>query len=164
VGARLAALLVDAGSEVMVADVDESRCNKLAERIGASVIPVADCLSVDADVISPCALGGILKHDAVDAMQARVVCGAANNQLLTEDVTVLLQAKEIFYVPDFVANAGGVIGGLQIDCNYTAAESNARVQGIYDKVLKVAELANSRNCTTDQAAHQLARAFIGEQE
>jgi valine dehydrogenase (NAD+) len=61
------------------------------------------------DVYAPCALGATLTEDTVAALQARLVCGAANNQLLHQGVGRDLAARDILWVPDFVANAGGLI-------------------------------------------------------
>lgn len=62
------------------------------------------------DVFAPNALGGVLNPDTIPMLKTKVVCGAANNQLLddTRD-DALLEARGIVYVPDFVANRMGIV-------------------------------------------------------
>ena len=157
VGSRLCDLLSEAGCRLTVADVDAERCAATASRHAATVVPVSEVLSEDVDVLSPCALGSVLSDETVPTIRARVVCGAANNQLATPGVAKLLAERGIVYVPDFVANAGGVIGGLGVSFSYSEAEKNARIEGIYDSAVKILEMAVSSKTTTNDAAENLAR-------
>ncbi|MPS70149.1 MULTISPECIES: Leu/Phe/Val dehydrogenase [Novosphingobium] len=109
VGAHLCDLLAEAGARLVVADIDPARCARIAEKHGASIVPVSEISGVAADVFAPCALGGVLDAATVSALQAQIVCGAANNQLSSEDVAGLLLERGLVYVPDYVANAGGII-------------------------------------------------------
>ena len=108
VGGRLAELLAEGGARLVLADIDERR-RELADRLGAEWTDPASALTADVDVLAPCALGGVLDDDTVPQMRARVIAGAANNQLAHEGVGELLAARGILWVPDFVANAGGVV-------------------------------------------------------
>nr|WP_245272390.1 hypothetical protein [Xanthobacter sp. 126] len=63
----------------------------------------------DVHLFAPCALGAGLNQVTIPQMRARLVAGAANNQLATEADAALLHERGILYVPDFVANAGGII-------------------------------------------------------
>ena len=106
VGAVLVDLLVDAGASVVVADVDRER----AAALGVRVVDPDDVYDEQGDVFAPCALGGVLTADRVrDRLRCRVVCGAANNQLLDDAADVALFGRGIVYAPDFVVNAGGII-------------------------------------------------------
>ena len=108
VGGRLAELLAEAGAELVLADIDERR-RELADRLGARWTDPESALTADVDVLAPCALGGVLSGDTVPQLRARAIAGAANNQLAAEAVGELLAARGILWVPDFVANAGGVV-------------------------------------------------------
>ena len=66
-------------------------------------------LRAEADVLVPCALGGVLDRETVPRLQAPVIVGAANNQLAEDAVADELAARGILWAPDFVANAGGII-------------------------------------------------------
>jgi leucine dehydrogenase len=110
VGAGLVSLLADAGATVTVADVDRARaeaCAAAAERVEA--VPVDGFLARELDVIAPCAMGELIAADDVAGLRCRVVAGAANNPLVDRDAAVALHDAGILYVPDFVANCGGIV-------------------------------------------------------
>ncbi len=67
-------------------------------------------LFADADVVSPCATGGVLNDDTIGKIKARVVCGGANNQLKEEEKHAqMLHEAGVAYVPDFLANRMGIV-------------------------------------------------------
>ncbi|MEI9851470.1 MAG: hypothetical protein WDN24_12265 [Sphingomonas sp.] len=81
VGYRLCRLLHEAGARLIVADPRDGVADRAAAELGASVVPAAELLDVPADIVAPCALGGVLTPDSAARLQAAVVCGGANNQL-----------------------------------------------------------------------------------
>jgi leucine dehydrogenase len=97
------------GARVSVADIDEAKAKKLAERSGGKVVSPDEILALDADVLSPCALGAILDEETIPQLRVPVVAGAANNQLATPEDGERLHARKILYAPDYVINAGGII-------------------------------------------------------
>jgi leucine dehydrogenase len=104
--ARLAAAQ---GARLSIADVDQARAQKLAAETSGAVVDPADILSLEADVVSPCALGAILSEGSIARLNTPVVAGGANNQLATAEDGRRLQARGILYAPDYVINAGGII-------------------------------------------------------
>ncbi len=109
VGARLSALLRQRGAEVVLADVDRERVEAVAAATGASVRTPEDLFCADLDVLAPCARGGTVTAANVSTLRARVLCGAANNILESDAIANSLAVAGIIYVPDFLANAGGII-------------------------------------------------------
>lgn len=97
------------GAKMSIADVDSERAQKLAAETGGTVIDPANILALEADVVSPCALGAILTEESIAALKAPIVAGGANNQLKTPEDGRRLQARGILYAPDYVINAGGII-------------------------------------------------------
>jgi leucine dehydrogenase len=97
------------GAKLSIADIDEAKARKLADKVSGKVVPTDDILSLEADVLSPCALGAILDESTIPALKAPVVAGAANNQLATEEDGERLRERGILYAPDYVINAGGII-------------------------------------------------------
>lgn len=97
------------GAKLSIADVDESKARKLADRAGGTVVSPGAILSLEADVLSPCALGAILDEATIPELKVPVVAGGANNQLATPKDGERLQARGILYAPDYVINAGGII-------------------------------------------------------
>jgi len=97
------------GARLSIADVDEAKARKLADKSGGKVVSPDEILSLEADVLSPNALGAILTEESVAALKVPVVAGGANNQLATPEDGQRLHARGILYAPDYVINAGGII-------------------------------------------------------
>jgi glutamate dehydrogenase/leucine dehydrogenase len=68
-----------------------------------------DIHDIATDVYMPCALGGTVTPDFIKTFKSKAICGGANNQLGTTDHGKILHEEGILYVPDYLANAGGVI-------------------------------------------------------
>jgi valine dehydrogenase (NAD+) len=110
VGSALAARLADAGAEVVGCDIDEDCCERVAAEHGIAIAPSAQAiLASELDVLAPCAAGGLIDEALANALDCRVVAGAANNPLTGRAVARTLMEREILYVPDFLANCGGLI-------------------------------------------------------
>ena len=97
------------GAKLSIADVDETKARKLADRAGGKVVSADEILSLEADVLSPCALGAIFDETTIPQLKVPVIAGGANNQLATPEDGQRLQARGILYAPDYVINAGGII-------------------------------------------------------
>jgi glutamate dehydrogenase/leucine dehydrogenase len=110
VGSALAARLSDAGAEVIACDLDTGRCQRVSEERGLTPAPSAEAvLATELDVLAPCATGGLIDDAIARSIDCRVVAGAANNPLTSREVARVLRSREILYVPDFLANCGGLI-------------------------------------------------------
>jgi glutamate dehydrogenase/leucine dehydrogenase len=110
VGGALAAKLAEAGAHVIGCDLDAGRCACLASDHGIEVAPSAEAiLAMELDVLAPCAAGGMIDDALAHSIDCRVVAGAANNPLTDRRVARTLMEREIVYVPDFLANCGGLI-------------------------------------------------------
>jgi leucine dehydrogenase len=97
------------GAQLSIADVDPAKAQKLADATGGKVVPPDDILTLEADVLSPNALGAIFTEQSIAALKVPVVAGGANNQLATPEDGERLHARGILYAPDYVINAGGII-------------------------------------------------------
>ncbi|MEU5272952.1 Glu/Leu/Phe/Val dehydrogenase dimerization domain-containing protein [Streptomyces hygroscopicus] len=131
VGTHLVALLLEEGAEVTVADASEAAVARLLER-QPGVTVRHSVLNAPVDVYAPCALGATLTPSSVGTIRASIVCGAANNQLLDSSVARLLQGRGITWVPDYVANAGGLIQVAGEIGDRTADEVRSGIAGIAD--------------------------------
>ena len=110
VGGRLAARLADAGARVVACDLDDGRCKQFASGHGAEIAPSAEAiLGLELDVLAPCAAGGLIDDALARSIDVHVVAGAANNPLTSRKVARTLMGRGILYVPDFLANCGGLI-------------------------------------------------------
>ncbi len=97
------------GARLSIADVDTARAQELANVTDGKVVDPAEIMTLEADVLSPCALGAILTEQSIAALSAPIVAGGANNQLATPGDGARVQARGILYAPDYVINAGGII-------------------------------------------------------
>jgi leucine dehydrogenase len=97
------------GARLSIADVDRTRAESLAAETGGTVVTPDDILYLEADVVSPCALGAILTEQTIGRLNTPIVAGGANNQLATAADGRRLHARGILYAPDYVINAGGII-------------------------------------------------------
>lgn len=124
VGGALVAELSARGAEVVVADVDPLRARAVTSLPRVRSAEVAELLAERLDVLAPCARGGVLTRETVGDLQAGIVCGAANNILEHDGLAAVLHAAGVLYVPDFVANAGGIVqvGGEHLGWSEEAIE------------------------------------------
>lgn len=161
VGSHLTALLLKDGARVVVADVNGSAVVALCEK-HREINVVADVFELvrsDLDVFAPCALGGALDDATVQALTAKVVCGAANNQLVVEGAGGTAQAlmnRGITYAPDFLVNAGGVIQVSDELHGFSFARAKHRTEGIFEATASVLRLSGEKGTSPAEAADHLA--------
>ena len=156
VGRYLAQELHEAGAGLVVCDIDPAKTARVAKATGAKVIEPDAIYSADADIFSPCALGGILNDETIPLLRVEVVAGGANNQLLEERHGDALEARGILYAPDYVANAGGVINVYGEVEGWDAQHALDKADDIYDTVLRVFEIAEAYKIPTYEAADRVA--------
>jgi glutamate dehydrogenase/leucine dehydrogenase len=161
VGAALARLLARVGARVAVSDVDGARAASLAAETGATVIAPDEALSQPCDVLAPCALGGVLTPASVAVLRCRWVVGSANNQLSCDEVADRLAERDIGYVPDFVANAGGLISVGEELTGWEAEIVATAVERIGEAVGELIETAREDDVTPLAAAVERARERLG---
>jgi leucine dehydrogenase len=153
VGGKLARLLLEAGSTVLVTDVDEER----ARATGATMVTAEEALETECDVYAPCALGATLNAETIPKLRCRIVAGGANNQLATPEDGERLRAAGILHAPDFLINAGGAMHGIGLEqLGWDADELERRVAGIGDTLARLYEQADAEGITTSEAAERLA--------
>jgi leucine dehydrogenase len=155
VGFLLARELHGIGARLVVTDLDAGRVRKTAEATGARAVELEEVFGVEADVFAPCALGGILNPETVPRLRVEIVAGAANNQLRDPEDGDRLQERDILYVPDYVANAGGVISGCAELLGWKEDAVKDRLERIYDTVLAVLRLAGEQGVPPHAAADRL---------
>jgi leucine dehydrogenase len=158
VGSELAKRLAKAGAKLVLADIDPAK-RELADRLGARWQDPTAALLADVDVMAPCALGGTIDEVNVGLIAARVVCGAANNQLAHDGLADDLAARGILYAPDYIVNAGGIVNiSVEFDQGgYDAAEARRRVDGIESTMATILDEAAADGNTPLAAADRLAR-------
>jgi leucine dehydrogenase len=114
-------------------------------------------MSIEADVLAPCALGAVLNDETVPALRCRIVAGAANNQLTEDRVADMLAARGVLWAPDFVANAGGIINiSVELAGRYEPGRARRRVSAIGDTLGEIFAQADASGATPLSIAIELA--------
>ncbi|MDO0930424.1 GNAT family N-acetyltransferase [Streptomyces sp. DG2A-72] len=156
VGAELARLLAAEGAALTVTDIEPDK-QKISDELGALWRSPDEILAADVDIVVPAALGSTLTRRTAEDLRCRAVVGPANNQLATPDVADLLHHRDIIWVPDYVASAGGVINAISTELHRVSAdEAHARVRAIEDTVDDLLDTAQRHGQTPAQAAGELA--------
>ncbi|MFT6556576.1 Leu/Phe/Val dehydrogenase [Sneathiella sp.] len=156
VGYGLCRHLKDAGAQLVVADIYDQSVNRAVQELGAKAVSVKDILSQDVDVLAPCALGAILNDDTIPTLKAKVVAGAANNQLAESKHGAMLRNRNILYAPDYAINAGGIIIISHEGPLFDRKSAMDQVAGIYNTALRIFERADQDNRPTAEVADMLA--------
>jgi glutamate dehydrogenase/leucine dehydrogenase len=161
VGSALAGELAAAGAEVIACDLEPARSARFVERHGGRAVPSAEALlSLELDVLAPCAAGGLLDAATARAIDCRVVAGAANNPLTSPTVARVLADRGVLYVPDFLANCGGLIH-VEADWRGATAELvRERIAAAMEHLDHVLEAAAAEGSTPLEVAERLALARI----
>ena len=162
VGGGLARLLAADGARLTLADVNAGRASALADELGAQTAAADTILGIEADVVSPNALGAILTPASIEALRTKVVAGGANNQLETQAEGAALQARGILYAPDYVINAGGIINvGLEYLGQGDRAEVETRIARIPERLIEVWDESDRTGAPASDVADSIARRLIG---
>ncbi|HEX4389631.1 MAG TPA: Glu/Leu/Phe/Val dehydrogenase dimerization domain-containing protein [Steroidobacteraceae bacterium] len=158
VGYHLCGLLAAEGARLSVADVRPATVARVVDEHRARAVSPEHVLTEDVDVLAPCALGAVLDAQSIPRLRARIVAGAANNQLAHgEDGGTLLSAG-ILYAPDYVINAGGIISvAHEYYGGATEAHVLADIQGIPVRLTEIFERARRENRATNLVADEMAR-------
>jgi leucine dehydrogenase len=159
VGTVLARRLAASGANLLVSDIDPSRCTR-AERLGASWVDPEAVVLADCDVLAPCALGGTVNESNLDALRCQIICGAANNVLADESLAQRLEQRGIVYAPDFIANAGGLIHVYADLHGYDASRVDDLVDSIGETMQQVLADAEEADTTPLAAARALAQSRL----
>lgn len=162
VGHHLVEHLLADGAGVVVTDVAEAAVRRVAvAHPEVRIVADTDALVASAlDVYAPCALGDALTDDVVETLSAKIVCGAANNQLAHPGVEKLLAGRGILYAPDYCVNAGGLIQVADELQGFSFERAKQRATKIFDTTREVFRLAAADDVPPAVAADRLAEQRI----
>lgn len=157
--ARLAAA---EGARLSIADVDAARAHALAAQTDGDVVPADTFLTLECDVMSPCALGAILTEVTIAQLNTPIVAGGANNQLATPQDGGRLAARNILYAPDYVINAGGIINvSTEFLDDGDASLVRQRIDAIPDRLERIWTEAAATGTNPAAVADAMAQKLIG---
>ena len=161
VGETLVKYITEEGGQVIINDINEERLEILSKKYNAHVVLGKDIYGLDVDIYAPCALGATINDTTIHQLKAKVIAGAANNQLADEiKHGRILKEKGISYAPDFLINAGGIINVYAELEGYGKEEIKSKTENIYNTTLAIFELSKKENISTHRAAFNIAQQRI----
>ncbi|MDQ3159983.1 MAG: leucine dehydrogenase, partial [Pseudomonadota bacterium] len=160
VGMEFVKLLKERGAKIFVTDINKGLVERAVSEFGAEAVGLDEIYDVPADVYSPCALGGTVNEATLPRLKAKVICGAANNQLSNNAIGDEVAKRGILYAPDYAVNAGGVMNvSLEID-GYNRERAMRMMRTIYHNLARIYEIAERDGIPTYMAADRLAEERI----
>lgn len=160
VGMEFVKLLRERGAKIFVTDINKELVERAVSEYGAEAVGLDEIYDVPADVYSPCALGGTINEHTLPRLKAKIICGAANNQLANNEAGEEVQKRGILYAPDYAVNAGGVMNvSLEID-GYNRERAMRMMRTIYHNLGRIYEISARDNIPTYLAADRLAEERI----
>jgi leucine dehydrogenase len=155
VGYHLCKELHAAGAKLTVADVDPLKAERAHREFGAKLVPLEGIFAVDCDVFAPCALGSAMNDETIPHLKARIVAGAANNQLALPRHGDDLHARGILYAPDYAINAGGLINVALEVVGYDEKKAREKTLLIHDTIAEIVERSEKLKAPTYKVADML---------
>lgn len=160
VGYHLVKALREGGAKVFVTDINDQRIEQLVDEYGAEPVPMSQIYDVEANVFSPCALGGVINEDTLPRLRCEIVAGGANNQLESEELGMELDRRGILYAPDYAVNAGGLLNSASELSGYNEQRALQNIERIYGIIKRILDLSRKEGMPTLQAANRLAQERI----
>ena len=156
VGFELARRLKAAGAELWVTDLHREPLVRAAKELGVTAVAPDAIFGLDVDVFAPCALGAVINDETVPQLKAKIVAGAANNQLAEARHGMELMRRGILYAPDYIINAGGIIDIYHERIGYERAAAMRHIEAIHDNLLEVFARARKEERPTGEVADVIA--------
>lgn len=152
--------LHEEGAKLIVTDINKEAVERAVAEFGARAVDPDDIYSQECDIYAPCALGATINDDTIPQLKAKVIAGAANNQLKETRHGDQIHDMGIVYAPDYVINAGGVINVADELYGYNSERALKKVEGIYGNIERVLEISKRDHIPTYLAADRLAEERI----
>jgi leucine dehydrogenase len=160
VGMEFVRLLREQNAKVWVTDINQDLVKRAVEDYGAEAVGLDEIYDVPADVYAPCALGGTVNASTLPRLKCKIICGAANNQLATDEIGDEVEKRGMLYAPDYAVNAGGLMNvSLEID-GYNRERAMRMMRTIYYNLGKIFQIARRDKIPTYKAADRMAEERI----
>jgi leucine dehydrogenase len=160
VGMEFVKLLHERGAKIFVTDINKEAVQRAVDEYGCEAVALDDIYDVDADVYSPTALGGTVNDATLDRLKCKIICGAANNQLASNEIGDEVQRRGILYAPDYAVNAGGLMNvSLEID-GYNRERAMRMLRTIYFNLGRIFGISARDGIPTYKAADRMAEERI----
>jgi leucine dehydrogenase len=157
VGTHLAQMLHGEGAKLYLSDLNSTHIRNITGSLKATAVAPEEIYSVPCDIFAPCALGGVIDEKTLERLHCRIIAGAANNQIASQQCGLRLHERGILYAPDYVINAGGLINIACEFGGYRQDRALERVRGIADTLRNVFAVSKQTGIPPSRAADQVAR-------
>jgi len=158
VGYSLCEHLSAAGVHLIVTDINKAILEQARSKLGAVIVEPDAIHKQAVDIYSPCALGGAISVKTLDDIQAKIIAGAANNQLATQEMGEACRQRGILYAPDYVINAGGIINvAAEVSGSYDPKWVNKKLEGLENTLKTIFEKSSEQKVATNTIAEKMAR-------
>jgi leucine dehydrogenase len=156
VGSFLVDYLHEEGAHAIVTDISQENIDRILEKYpDVEAVEPDQILSVDCDILAPCALGAIINDDTIPQLRCSAICGSANNMLEEERHGDILHEKGIVYAPDYLANAGGLIQATDESYGYSKERAYNKAGRIYEILGQIYKVSREENIPTHRVANKL---------
>ncbi len=161
VGMNLCEYVYKEGAKLYVSNINQKALDYAAAKFDATNVPLDDIYDLDVDIFAPCAMGAVINDDTIHRLKCDIIAGASNNQLKDEGIHGdALKEKGIYYAPDFVINAGGLINVYSEHTGYVREMAMSRTEKIYDTILDIFDISDNEGINMQRAATNLAERRI----
>ena len=158
-GHELAKLIYEEGGKIIISDIDKRAIKKVqGECPEITPVSIQEIMDQKVDVFCPCALGNDITKNNTLALKAKIIAGTANNQLESEDIGDQLYQTGILYVPDYVANAGGLINVADelLPGGYNKSRVMSNINKLKDTFKTILKLSKEQNLSPNRIADRIA--------
>ena len=163
-GYALSGHLHNAGAELVVADVRKDAVTRAVNELGATATDPNQIHAADVDIFAPCALGAGLNDQTIPEIKAKAICGLANNQLAEDRHGAALRQAGIAYVPDYVVNAGGMMGASTVIFTEPSRDASIKqIEGLQDTIKKILIRSQTEALPSSEIADAMARERVARE-
>ncbi len=163
VGSKLAELVGSEGAKLFIADTDKTKLTNLQNRIANISILNSDIIHQSkVDIYSPCAMGNEFTFQTITEVNSKAICGAANNQLNSDEVGDWFFTHNKIYAPDYIANAGGlinVVDELEND-GYKKSRVIKRIKKVAASLKTILKISKEKKIPTNRIADSFAESIF----
>lgn len=152
--------LVAEGATVIGCDVDQAAIERAVRQYGIEIVRPEAIYDVPCDIYSPSALGSSVNSETLPRIRAKIIAGAANNQLATEEDGEAVFRRGMVYAPDYVINAGGLINIYYegaVSGGYSRTKAYEHVSRIGQTVTQILERSQAERLPANVIADRMAQ-------
>lgn len=152
--------LIKDGAKIIATDIDPLKIEKAQTLYGITAVGVDEIYDSTCDIFSPCALGATISGNSLPRIRAKIIAGAANNQLADDELGVAIMKRGMIYAPDYAINAGGLMNiyhESMVDGGYNQARAFAHISEIGKTIDKILTRATAESLPSSVVADQMAQ-------